>query len=45
MTFKSATFALGVAMTDAKGDRSKRPGRQINADVYVHLTERRPMVS
>ena len=29
-------------MTDAKGDRSKRPGQQANPDVYVHITERRP---
>ena len=35
-------LTLGVAMTDAKGDRSKRPGQQANADVYVHITERRP---
>lgn len=35
-------LTLGVAMTDAKGDRSKRPGRQSNPDVYVHITERRP---
>ena len=34
-------LTLGVAMTDAKGDRSKRPGQQVNADVYVHITERR----
>ncbi len=34
-------LTLGVAMTDAKGDRSKRPGQQINPDVYVHVTERR----
>jgi 4-hydroxybutyryl-CoA dehydratase/vinylacetyl-CoA-Delta-isomerase len=34
-------LTLGVAMTDAKGDRSKRPGRQSNPDVYVHVTERR----
>ena len=34
-------LTLGVAMTDAKGDRSKRPGQQRNADVYVHITERR----
>jgi 4-hydroxybutyryl-CoA dehydratase/vinylacetyl-CoA-Delta-isomerase len=33
---------LGVAMTDAKGDRSKRPGQQANPDVYVHIKERRP---
>ncbi len=35
-------LTLGVAMTDAKGDRSKRPGLQANRDVYVHVTERRP---
>jgi 4-hydroxybutyryl-CoA dehydratase / vinylacetyl-CoA-Delta-isomerase len=35
-------LTLGVAMTDAKGDRSKRPGLQSNPDVYVHIAERRP---
>jgi 4-hydroxybutyryl-CoA dehydratase/vinylacetyl-CoA-Delta-isomerase len=35
-------LALGIAMTDAKGDRSKRPGRQSNPDAYVHITARRP---
>jgi len=34
-------LALGVAMTDAKGDRSKRPGQQTNRDAYVHIKERR----
>ena len=34
-------LTLGVAMTDAKGDRSKKPGEQSNRDVYVHVTERR----
>ncbi|MBR0893353.1 4-hydroxyphenylacetate 3-hydroxylase [Bradyrhizobium tropiciagri] len=34
-------LTLGVAMTDAKGDRSKRPGLQANPDVYVHIKERR----
>ncbi len=33
-------LALGVAMTDAKGDRSKRPHEQANADTYVHVVER-----
>jgi 4-hydroxybutyryl-CoA dehydratase/vinylacetyl-CoA-Delta-isomerase len=32
---------VGVAMTDAKGDRSKRPGDQANPDVYVRIAERR----
>jgi 4-hydroxybutyryl-CoA dehydratase/vinylacetyl-CoA-Delta-isomerase len=35
-------LTLGIAMTDAKGDRSKRPGEQANPDVYVHIKERRP---
>jgi len=35
-------LTLGIAMTDAKGDRSQRPGQQANPDVYVHVTERRP---
>ena len=35
-------LTLGIAMTDAKGDRSVRPGGQANPDVYVHITERRP---
>ncbi len=35
-------LTLGIAMTDAKGDRSKHPGQQPNPDVYVHITERRP---
>ena len=34
-------LTLGIAMTDAKGDRSKRPGAQLNRDVYVHIKERR----
>jgi 4-hydroxybutyryl-CoA dehydratase/vinylacetyl-CoA-Delta-isomerase len=34
-------LTLGVAMTDAKGDRSRRPGGQANPDVYVHIKERR----
>ena len=34
-------WSHGIAMTDAKGDRSKRPGQQANPDVYVHVKERR----
>jgi 4-hydroxybutyryl-CoA dehydratase / vinylacetyl-CoA-Delta-isomerase len=33
-------LALGVAMTDAKGDRSKRPFEQANIDTYVHVVKR-----
>jgi 4-hydroxybutyryl-CoA dehydratase/vinylacetyl-CoA-Delta-isomerase len=31
---------LGVAMTDAKGDRSKKPHEQTNPDTCVHVVER-----
>jgi 4-hydroxybutyryl-CoA dehydratase/vinylacetyl-CoA-Delta-isomerase len=34
-------LAIGVAMTDAKGDRSLRPQDQVNPDAYVHIKERR----
>ncbi|WP_300452670.1 4-hydroxyphenylacetate 3-hydroxylase N-terminal domain-containing protein [Accumulibacter sp.] len=33
-------LALGIAMTDAKGDRSRRPQQQANPDTYVHVVER-----
>jgi 4-hydroxybutyryl-CoA dehydratase/vinylacetyl-CoA-Delta-isomerase len=33
-------LALGVAMTDAKGDRSLRPSRQPNPDSHVHIVGR-----
>jgi len=39
---QDADLTLGVAMTDAKGDRSQRPGAQANPDVYVRIVERRP---
>lgn len=35
-------LTCGVAMTDAKGDRSLRPGLQPNPDTYVHISHRRP---
>ncbi len=34
-------LSLGIAMTDAKGDRSRRPHQQANPDTYVHIVERR----
>lgn len=37
---QDADLSVGIAMTDAKGDRSKRPGNQRNPDVYVHIVER-----
>ena len=33
-------LSLGVAMTDAKGDRSRKPHQQANSDTYVHVVER-----
>ena len=33
-------LALGICMTDAKGDRSKKPHQQSNPDTYVHVVER-----
>ena len=34
-------LTLGIAMTDAKGDRSLRPSQQPLPDSYVHVVERR----
>ncbi len=33
-------LTIGVAMTDAKGDRSRRPHQQANPDSYLHIVER-----
>ncbi len=33
-------LAIGIAMTDAKGDRSKRPHQQANVDTYVHVVSK-----
>jgi 4-hydroxybutyryl-CoA dehydratase/vinylacetyl-CoA-Delta-isomerase len=30
-------LSLGICMTDAKGDRSRRPHEQANPDTYVHV--------
>lgn len=35
-------LTLGIAMTDAKGDRSKHPHAQTVPDTYVHIVERQP---
>ncbi|NUZ06230.1 4-hydroxyphenylacetate 3-hydroxylase family protein [Piscinibacter koreensis] len=35
-------LSIGIAMTDAKGDRSRRPHQQANVDSYVHIVERSP---
>jgi 4-hydroxybutyryl-CoA dehydratase/vinylacetyl-CoA-Delta-isomerase len=34
-------LTVGIGMTDAKGDRSKRPHQQENPDTHVHIVERR----
>jgi 4-hydroxybutyryl-CoA dehydratase/vinylacetyl-CoA-Delta-isomerase len=34
-------LAVGIAMTDAKGDRTQRPHAQANQDAYVHIAGRR----
>jgi 4-hydroxybutyryl-CoA dehydratase/vinylacetyl-CoA-Delta-isomerase len=36
----SHDLTIAIAMTDAKGDRSKRPHQQSNPDSYVHIVER-----
>ena len=33
-------LSLGIAMTDAKGDRSRKPHQQANVDAYLHIVER-----
>ena len=38
--FQDRDLCVGIAMTDAKGDRSKRPHEQANVDSYVHIVER-----
>ena len=37
---QAGDLALGIAMTDAKGERSRKPHQQANADAYVHVVER-----
>ena len=38
--FQDKDLSVGIAMTDAKGDRSKRPHEQANVDSYVHIVEK-----
>jgi 4-hydroxybutyryl-CoA dehydratase / vinylacetyl-CoA-Delta-isomerase len=38
-------LTLGVAMTDAKGDRSKKPHQQSNVDAYLHIVERNTVLN
>ncbi len=38
---QSEDLAVGIAMTDGKGDRSLRPHAQANRDAYVRIAERR----
>ena len=37
---QDSDLSLGIAMTDAKGDRSRKPHQQANPDTYVHVVER-----
>lgn len=39
---RDGDLALCVAQTDVKGDRSKGPSQQANADAYVRIVEERP---
>ncbi|RDE15455.1 MAG: 4-hydroxybutyryl-CoA dehydratase [Candidatus Thorarchaeota archaeon] len=34
-------WTIDGAMTDPKGDRSKRPSEQVDPDIYVHVVQRR----
>lgn len=34
-------YMVAGAMTDVKGDRSLRPGQQVDPDMFVHVVERR----
>ena len=38
--FQARDLSVGIAMTDAKGDRSRKPHEQANPDSYVHIVER-----
>jgi len=40
--FQENDIVASCGQTDAKGDRSKRPGEQHDPDQYVHVVERRP---
>lgn len=39
--FQENDLVASCAQTDAKGDRSLRPGEQVDPDQYVHVVERR----
>ncbi len=34
-------LTYGIAMTDAKGDRSRKPHQQVHPDAYIHVVEQR----
>jgi 4-hydroxybutyryl-CoA dehydratase/vinylacetyl-CoA-Delta-isomerase len=40
--FQREQLMTAAAVTDVKGDRSRRPSQQDDPDVYVHVVERRP---
>ena len=35
-------LSVAIAMTDVKGDRSRRPSQQADPDLYLHIVEERP---
>jgi aromatic ring hydroxylase len=39
--FQREQLMTAAAVTDVKGDRSRRPGQQDDPDMYVHVVERR----
>lgn len=40
--FQENDLVAAASQTDAKGDRSLRPGEQPDPDMYLHVVERRP---
>ncbi len=41
-SMQARNYVIGGAMTDVKGDRSKAPSEQVDADMYVHVSRRTP---
>jgi 4-hydroxybutyryl-CoA dehydratase/vinylacetyl-CoA-Delta-isomerase len=39
-SMQAHNYVIGGAMTDVKGDRSKAPSEQADADMYVHISRR-----
>jgi 4-hydroxybutyryl-CoA dehydratase/vinylacetyl-CoA-Delta-isomerase len=39
-SMQAHNYVIGGAMTDVKGDRSKSPAEQADADMYLHISQR-----